>query len=202
MRGLRRASEAEMVALFLRCDLGAARFQAGLRAELERAGLPERIVTDPRLEDETENLARRRVLERHHGYGESTGLFDGFPSDVRWEWMAIAPQELARVRYVDYDYWVELSGGSRLATDAAPLVRAGVAPLGVPGDWALNLARPLVEGVRFPPLILVTDGRPDGLVVLEGHARLTAYMLEPRALPPEVEVLVGTSPEMSRWGLY
>ena len=191
-----------MVALFLRCDLGAARFQARLRAQLEDAGLPERIVTDPRLDDEDENLARRELLKGYRGYGEGTGLFDGFPSDVRWEWMAITPEELARVRYIDYDYWVELSGGSRLATDAALLVRAGVAPFGVQSDWALALARALAEGARLPPLILVTDGRPDGLVVLEGHARLTAYMLEPQALPPELEVLVGASREMSGWGLY
>jgi hypothetical protein len=42
--------------------------------------------------------------------------------------MVITPAELATVRYVDYDYWVELSGGSRLAVDAAPRIRAGVAP--------------------------------------------------------------------------
>ena len=43
-----------------------------------------------------------------------------FPHDVRWEWMAITPAELATVRYIDYDYWVELSGGTRLAAGAAP----------------------------------------------------------------------------------
>ena len=191
-----------MVALFLQCDLGAARFQAELWAQLEGAGLPERIVTDPRLDDEAENLTRRRLLERHRGYGVGEGLFAGFPAAVEWSWMAVTPEELARVRYIDYDYWVALSGGSRLATDAARLVRAGVAPFGVSSDWALALAQALVEGARFPSLILVTDGRPDGMVVLEGHARLTASMLEPRALPPEVEVLVGTSPEMGGWGLY
>jgi hypothetical protein len=48
--------------------------------------------------------------------------------------MAITPAELARVRYVDYDYWVELSGGTHLAADAAPRIRAGVAPFGVSSD--------------------------------------------------------------------
>jgi hypothetical protein len=42
----------------------------------------------------------------------------------------------------------------------------------------------------------------DGPVVLEGHARLTAHMLSPDALPPELEVLVGSSPKMAGWGLY
>ena len=31
-------------------------------------------------------------------------------------------------------------------------------------------------------------------MVLEGHARLTAYMLARDRLPPELEVLVGSSP--------
>jgi len=35
-------------------------------------------------------------------------------------------------------------------------------------------------------------------VVLEGHARLTAYMLARDRLPPELEVLVGSSPAMPR----
>jgi hypothetical protein len=39
-------------------------------------------------------------------------------------------------------------------------------------------------------------------VVLEGHARLTALLLCPDRLPPELEVLVGVSPAMTRWGLW
>ena len=70
------------------------------------------------------------------------------------------PAELAAVRYVDYDYWVELSGGTRLAVDAAPRIRAGVAPFGVSSDWALGMAQVFADGARFPPLILVTTGPP------------------------------------------
>jgi hypothetical protein len=40
------------------------------------------------------------------------------------------------------------------------------------------------------------------LVVLEGHARLTAFMLARDRLPPELEVLVGSSPAMTHWGLW
>jgi hypothetical protein len=115
--------------------------------------------------------------------------------------MAITPAELATVRYIDYDYWVELSGGTRLAADAAPRIRAGVAPFGVSSDWALGMAREVARGARFPPLILVTTEPGGDLVVLEGHARLTAYMLARDRLPPELEVLVGSSPAMTRWGL-
>ena len=138
----------------------------------------------------------------HRGYGTCTELFDGFPDDVCWQWIAITPAELAQVRFIDYDYWVELSGGTRLAADAAPRIRAGVAPFGVPSDWALGMAQAVADGARFPPLILVTTGPGGDLVVLEGHARLTAFMLARDWLAPELEVLAGSSPAMTRWGLW
>jgi hypothetical protein len=46
--------------------------------------------------------------------------------------MAITAAELAAVRYIDYDYWIELSGGTRLAADATPRIRAGATPFGMP----------------------------------------------------------------------
>jgi hypothetical protein len=196
MRRLRAGSEAEMIALFLSTELPAARFRDTLRALLDQAGLPESLITDPDLNDPAENQAREQLLTAHRGYGTRTGLFEGLPHDVRWEWMAITPAELATVRYIDYDYWVELSGGTRLAADAAPRIRAGVAPFGVSSDWALGMAQAVAGGARFPPLILVTTGPSGDLVVLEGHARLTAYMLCPDRLPPELDVLVGSSPDM------
>jgi hypothetical protein len=202
MRLLRPSSEPEMIALFLRTELPAARSRDDLRALLERDSLPERVVTAPNLGDDAENQARLRVLTQHRGYGTRTELFDRFPDDVRWQWMAITPAELARVRFIDYDYWVELSGGTRLAIDAAPGIHEGVAPFGVPSDWALGMAREVARGARFPPLILVTTSPGGDLVVLEGHARLTAFMLARDRLPAELEVLVGSSPAMTRWGLW
>jgi hypothetical protein len=199
MRRLRPGSEAEMIAPFLRTELPAARFRDTLHALLDQAGLPEQLITAPNLDDPAENQAREQLLTQHREYGTRAGLFDGFPHDVCWEWMTITPAELATVRYIDYDYWVELSGGTRLPADAAPRIRAGVAPFGVSSDWALGMAQTFADGARFPPLILVTTGPSGGLVVLEGHCRLTAYMLRPDRLPPELEVLVGSSPNAAGW---
>jgi len=203
MRWLRSGSEAEMVALFLRAELPSGRWKDALRALLDSAGLPDRVITDPDLRDDAENQARLRLLTDHRGYGTRTEIFEDFPDDVCWQWMAITPAELAAVRYIDYDYWVELSGGSRLAADAAARIRAGVAPFGVPNDRVLAMAQAVADGARFPPLILVTTGLGgDGLVVLEGHARLTAFMLARDQLPAELEVLAGSSAAMTRWGCW
>jgi hypothetical protein len=202
MQELRPGTEAEMVALFLRTELPSDRWRNELRALLERAGLPDRVVTDPDLDDEAENQVRLRLLTHFRGYSNRTEIFEGFPDDVCWQWMTITLAELARVRFIDYDYWVQLSGGTRLAVDAAARIRAGVAPFGVPNDGVLGMAHAVACGVRFPPLILLTT-RPGGdLVVLEGHVRLTAYMLARDRLPPELQVLVGSSPAITSWGCW
>jgi hypothetical protein len=207
MRPLRPGSEAEMAALFLRTELFSDRYGAGIRALLKRDGVPEHVVTAPDLGDDAENEARLRLLTAHRGYCTRTEIFGDFPDDVRWRWMAVTPAELATVRFIDYDYWIELSGGSRLAADAAPRIRAGVAPFGVPSEGLLRLARDFAAGARFPPLILATAGSPDelaalDLVVLEGHSRLTALMLARDHLPPELEVLVGFSATMTSWDCW
>jgi hypothetical protein len=202
MRQLRPSSEAEMIALFLRTELPSDRWQDDLRALLSRAGLPERVITAPDLGDDAGNTARLRLLTEQRGYGTRTELFDGFPDGVRWQWMTITPAELTRVRYIEYDYWDELSGGTRLAVDAAARIRAGVTPFGVPNGRVRAMAQAVADGARFPPLILVTTGLGADLVVLEGHVRLTAFMLARDHLPPELEVLVGSSPAMARWDCW
>jgi len=202
MRWLRSSSEAEMVALFLSTELPSDRWKGGLWALLEGAGLPERVITAPDLGNDAENQARLRLLTEHRGYGTRTEIFDGFPDEVCWQWMAITPTELAETRYIQYDYWDELSGGTRLAVDAAARIRAGVAPFGVPNDGKLAMAQAVAGGARFPPLILVTTRLGGDLVVLEGHVRLTAFMLAREKLPPELEVLVGSAPAMTRWDCW
>ncbi len=202
MRWLRAGSEAGMIALFLRTELFSDRYGPDLRALLERDRVPERIITSPDFGNDAENQLRLRLLTRHRGYGTRTEIFEDFPGDVGWQWMAITPAELSTVRYIDYDYWIELSGGSRLAADAAPRIRAGAAPFGVPSDAVLHLAQQIAAGTRLPPLILVTTRLGSPLVVLEGHLRLTSYMLARDHLPPELEVLVGTSANMTRWGCW
>jgi len=77
-----------------------------------------------------------------------------------------------------------------------------VAPFGVPNDRVLAIAQHVAAGARFPRLILVTTGPGGGLVVLEGHLRLTACMLARDRLPAELQVPAGSPPAMTRWGCW
>src|SRR5207253_2679104 len=82
----------------------------------------------------------------YRGYEARVGLFDGFPHDVRWDWVNLQPDDVLQVKYINYDYWTELSGGSRRAADAPGLIRAGVAPCGVSSEWAIGFEEAFAAG--------------------------------------------------------
>jgi len=190
------SSEAEMIGCFLGAELTSDRFGPEIRSALAANGHTESLLTRPDLSDTKENAARRALLALTRGYGEHRELFDVFPDEVTWTRAMLTPAELAQVRYMDYSYWIEISGGTRLPADAAKRIKAGLRAYDIPNDAAVEAGRAAQAGVRFPPLILV--GETHGtLVCLEGHLRLTAYALA--GFPAAVECLLGTAPDMSRW---
>jgi hypothetical protein len=196
MRVLGQSSEKEMVASFLAGELSSERFGAVIRAQLAVPGEPEELLTQPDLADPRENEARAAVLAATRGYGQDRELFEFFPSDARWVRALLAPKELAAVRYIEYSYWNEISGGSRLASDAARRIKAGVQAFGVSNDRFFAAAAAVARGERFPPLIVAGVALGE-LVCLEGNLRLTGHALA--AFPVEVECLVGTAPTLRRW---
>jgi len=191
------ASEEEMIACFLGAELTSERFGPEIRSVLAAIGHPESLLTHPDLTDAAANAARRAVLAATRGYGENRELFDeSFPAKVTWTRAVLTPAELAAVRYMDYSYWIELSGGTRLPADAAKRIRAGHRAYDIPNDGAIAAGRAAQAAVRFPPLILVGETHGN-LVCLEGHLRLTGYALA--GFPANVECLLGTAPDMGRW---
>lgn len=156
-----------MVGCFLRGELDSERFGQSIRDALRELSEPMRLVAQPDLSDQRANQARRRLLAMTRGYGEDRELFEHFPASVQWVWARLTPDELARVRYVEYSYWNEISGGSRLAADAAQRIRAGERPWGVSNERFFRAAQALQRGEKFDPLILAGP-REDDLVCLEG----------------------------------
>jgi hypothetical protein len=55
-------------------------------------------------------------------------------------------QELEQVRYIKYDYWDELSGGTRLARDGASNAVAGKVVYGVSSEGLVEMADALRQG--------------------------------------------------------
>jgi hypothetical protein len=158
MRHLREIGEDEMVAVFLRAEFGSPRYGPVVLQALERHGYDRRLVEAPDLAEAAENAARRRVLGEYRGYGRDADVFTGFPPAVRWYRALATPADLAEVRYIDDDYWVELSGGSRLVVDAAARIRQGVEVFGVGNGDFWYLADLIAAGTVPPKPILVGTG--------------------------------------------
>jgi hypothetical protein len=67
-----------------------------------------------------------RVLDRHRGWLERIGLFQGLPRDLEWTLVALTPEEVLAMRYIDCHWWLELSDGTRDPRVAADRIRRGL----------------------------------------------------------------------------
>jgi hypothetical protein len=118
MRLLRAASEDDMVAAFLAAEINSERYGAQISEILGRLGQARSILDQPDISDQHANAVRRKVLAAYRSY-PSGDVFTDMPADVTWHRAALTPAELATVRYIDYPYWTEFSGGTRLEADGA-----------------------------------------------------------------------------------
>jgi hypothetical protein len=180
VRILRPATEDEVLAAFVEAERDSPRYGTTVRKLVDRVG---------------DNS--RAVLAAYRSWPDQ-GLFGGFPRDVRWFRAALTSNDVLEIRYINWDWWLRLSGGSRDPRDAAERIRAGLIEGVEDGPENQVIAR---NAARNPELIAVRA--PESrLVLLEGHARLTAYALYPEHLPPELEVFVGESAHMVDWSEY
>jgi hypothetical protein len=136
----------------------------------------------------TSRWTQADVDERKRQWHEREGLFDGFPDDVVWERVALTRDEVLAILYINWDWWLTVSNGTRLATVAAEVQERDEENRVIAAAAAAN-----------PELIVVTDPPRAKLVLLEGHVRLTAYAAFPECLPVELEAYLGVSPRIGEW---
>lgn len=167
-----------MLLAFLRGELTSDRFSADLYAALEACHVEPSLITDGDLMNPQENVLRREVMGVFRGYGRDAELFQHYPTHVAWHYAETEANDMAHIRYIDYSYWNELSRGTSLPRDAARTVREGIRVFDLPNDRFLAGEQYLRAGGCFPPIILLTSGGGQ-YVIVEGHLRMTAYALAP-----------------------
>lgn len=86
-----------------------------------------------------------------------------------------------------------------MAVDGARHALAGKVVFRVPSSGLVYMANEQRQGAQFPPLILVTRDVDAYLVVMEGHVRLTAYLIAPEYIPSELEVIIGYCEHLTDW---
>jgi hypothetical protein len=114
MRDLSPATEDAVVLAFLQAEIDSARFGPLYATLLSNSGLERGSIVDrPNLQSDRENRIRRELLTAVRGYGNRTLLFKGFPQNVTWRKVAIETEDADKLKYANYETWVQLSGGSR-----------------------------------------------------------------------------------------
>jgi hypothetical protein len=184
-------SEDTVIAAFLLGEAGG-RFRDVLLEIAARHGLSEKMIRGA----EGDPAAKRRLLAEHRGWPDRD-LCEGMPRDIVWRRATLDHAELrSRVFYIQY-YWEEFSGGTRSPAVVAERL-ASAADRSIYGEIVAAMA----AGVRPAPPILVSRPELDRLVILEGHARVTAYLLAPRLAPLPLDAFVGTSAAIHEWGQW
>jgi hypothetical protein len=202
MRVLRDINEAEMVAIFLKGEISSKRFGHRILSHLNEGLENRKIIDSPDLSNEAENVSRSTLLGKHRGYGNSEGLFRNFPKTVTWKEVLLTKEELKNLRFINYDYWVELSSGTRSPEVAAENIKKGIEIFDRSNERFFKAVDYIKSGGTFEPIILVAKDPKSKIVILEGHLRLTSYFLTPEHIQPETKCIIGYSPNFSKWGLY
>ena len=177
MRLLESVDKSHVIECFLRGELRSPRFRDQILAAAEACGADEDKLLAPAAGD-----LRKRVLDRFRG--DHLGrLFD---DPIAWYRALLDADEVLAIRYIDWDFWLELSGGTRSPVEAARRIRADGRHWDEPRGDA-------------PPLIVVRRDPATPLTVVEGHVRLTGFAVHPELLPAELEVLLGEGPAAAGW---
>jgi hypothetical protein len=201
--GFRPVAEPEVVLAFLRGEIDSERFGDEVRRAVAEAGGLE-LVRHPDLASAEENRARERALGAARGW-RGSGMFEGFPEQVDWYHGVVPPGVLARVRYIDYSYWNELSGGTRRPADVPAVLRSGRLPgwvreLGT--DWCEQFAARFDTAETVDGLIVLATPDLGRLVVVEGHARLTAIFVGGHERRLTVRAYLGVAAAAGQWGCF
>jgi hypothetical protein len=196
LRIIESVTEDEVIACFLRAELDSGRYGEVLRELLDRDDRDVDVLARPDFADLAANRYRSALLDEYRGFEQRIGLFGGFPERVEWHRAALSRDEVVDVLYIDWDWWLEISDGTRRPKVAAAKIRRGE----VPGS-TVEEHRMLFD-VPQPELIVVTKPDRAKFVVLEGHYRLTAYAMFPELVPDELEVYLGEAEDMGAWGNF
>jgi hypothetical protein len=204
MRILKKSSESEMIAIFLKEEINSIRFNKKIIKLLKKMNINERVVINYDLTNDEENKMRKRLLSQYRGYELDKDIFKNFPINIDWYWIELSVEDIFKIKYITYDYWIELSNGSRFAKDCVNNIKNNIEVFGVSNTGFIEAAEYISNGNKFDPIILVAPVENKGnMIVLEGHLRLTAMNLVIENID-SITALIGYAEEkeLNKWDNY
>jgi O-antigen/teichoic acid export membrane protein len=190
-RLVRRVSEDEAIAEFLRSDFGCSEFR-------EYQSMRE-LVVNPRFDDAEENAKRRALLFIRH-----LALWKELPVDTEWYEVEVSEPDLTNIRIFPRAQWRKVARGSFSAIEVAEGLRTRRRLL---DDTFVNKIAAMTDHLNkgrddFSAVILIGANECEPLTILDGNHRLMAALL---ANPPHLRKLrfiCGLSPRMSECCWY
>lgn len=188
MKKLRRATEAEVIAEFLKSEFHEREF------DRDRARFAA-LVAAPDLTSEPENAVRRALLFRRRGH-----MWRELPADTQWWEVQLDAAHFTRVRVFPRAHWVRLSDGSFYVHDIVARMREREARGKDAAFFAKirGIAGQLAQKSEPATILLIGVDERAPLTVLEGNHRLTAALLAaPELVGPRFRLVCGFSPRMA-----
>jgi len=188
-----------MILEYLRAEVSSDRFSDSVQETMKKLALDENILSSADLQNDKENRQRRELLGSFRGYGRNQSMFERFPVVTDWKLCSFSQRDLGKIRYIDYSYWNELSGGTHQPVDAAGMISKGVCIYGQSNEGFINAASYIRRGGTFPKMFFLTADF-ESFVIVEGHLRMTAYAIASNYFD-DIRVIVGKcgADELSGW---
>ncbi len=183
---LRRISEDEVIAEFLKSDFHSAAFHEYREALCD-------LVTAPNLEDPVENATRKALLFIRH-----LALWKELPTETEWYEVELRPSELHRIRVFPRAQWRKVARGNFSLTAVAERMRRHHQTIEPSFRAKIEAIGNRVSG-HDPDLgavVLIGLSENEPLTVLDGNHRLMAAILASPDKLGRLRYLCGLSPRM------
>jgi O-antigen/teichoic acid export membrane protein len=193
IRLIRRISEDEVIAEFLKTDFSNSAFE-------EYHETLSGLVTAPRLDDAGENARRRALLFVRH-----FALWRELPAGTEWFEVAIGAADLAQIRVFPRAQWRKLAQGNFNITGIAERLRT-FRSHNMAGAAFVSKIAALREGLREDAdpgaVLLIGLNESEPFTVLDGNHRLVAAILTSPETVLRFRFLCGLSPRMTECCWY
>lgn len=192
IRLLRRVSEDEVIAEFLKSEFHRPDFQQYQQTLSD-------IVINPNVQDANENAMRRAMLYIRH-----LALWNEIPSETEWYEVEIEEQHLSRIRIFPRAQWRNLARGKMSVTGVTEDMRAQRNRLDLPFRSKIaEIGKELLnDNAGFGPVLLIGTNQNEPLTVLDGNHRLVAALLASPSRLSRLRFMCGLSPRMTECCWY
>jgi hypothetical protein len=192
VRLLRRVSEDEVIAEFLKSDFDAPAFRQYHQSLRD-------IVTSPNLEDSAENAKRRALLFLRH-----LALWRELPTDTEWYEVEVREEDLNQIRVFPRAQWRKLAKGNFSINEIAEGMRTRQQVVDLPFLNKISAIGEVFhqEDPGFAAVILIGVNEIEPLTILDGNHRLVASILAQPSELKKIRFLCGLSPHMTECCWY